>query len=313
MMVRSVARRALSRTLLTAVLSTALAGCQGLVFGTLNTGRTSPSPIIAAVYDDAHGLALDIHRPAPTKAPAAVVVFLYGGSWRGGARGDYAFVGRALADSGVLAIIADYRRYPRGRFPDFAFDAARAVKWAREHAGDHGGDPSRVFIAGHSAGAHIAALVASDRRYLASVGLHPRDLAGAIGIAGPYDFLPITDPKLAEVFGPAEQWPASQPVNFIDGDEPPFLLLHGNADRVVERRNSESLAGRLQAAGVPVTLTRYDGIGHFRILAAVRYPRLGTTLGDIIAYVARTPSAQALDAAVTAPSPPDAASDRNRQ
>ena len=288
--------RALVRAALVGVTAAMLSACQGLVFGTLNRGTSSAFPVTEAIYDEAHGLALDIHRPTPTKQPGAVVVFFYGGSWRSGSRSDYAFVGKALAEAGVLAIIADYRLYPRGRFPDFAFDAARAVQWARDNAERYGGDPSRLFVAGHSAGAHIAALVATDERYLANVGLRPRDLAGAIGIAGPYDFLPITDPKLAEVFGTPEQWPGSQPVNFVDGDEPPFLLLHGSADRVVWKRNSEHLAARLLAAGEPVTLTRYDGIGHFRILAAVRYPRLAPTLRDVLAFVEQTPVAPTLKA-----------------
>jgi acetyl esterase/lipase len=269
-----------------------ICGCQTAFFRVINVGGAS----IAAqtrTYAPQHDLELDIYRPSPGTASAPVALFFYGGSWRSGSREGYAFVARALAARGILAIVADYRTYPQGRFPDFEIDAAVATRWTIDHAAEWSGDPARVFLVGHSAGAQIVALLATDARYLAAQGLKPRDLAGVVGIAGPYDFLPFTDPKIKEVFGEESQWPASQPVNFVDGDEPPFLLLNGSDDRVVDPHNSASLAQRLHAAGVAVTHTQYRGVGHFRILAAMRYPALASTLADVTDFILRTPAVAA--------------------
>ncbi|HEU4665854.1 MAG TPA: alpha/beta hydrolase [Dokdonella sp.] len=269
-----------------------LAGCQALFFRVVDSGGEASVPI-SRTYDSGHGLALDVYRPPHPDGPTPVVLFFYGGSWRNGDRGQYAFVGRALAARGVLAVIADYRRYPQGVFPRFEEDAAAAARWTFDHAAEFGGDARRVFVAGHSAGAHIAALLASDSHYLAAKGLAPRDFAGAIGIAGPYDFLPLTDPKLIEVFGAPDAWPASQPVRFIDGDEPPFLLLQGAADRIVDPRNAGAMADALRRQDAAVEQRYYPGVGHFRILAGLRFPSLAPTLDDVLAFVRAIPPVDA--------------------
>jgi acetyl esterase/lipase len=259
-----------------------LAGCQRLLFATLNL--RGEAGMEQASYGPDPRQALDVYRPAGSE-PAPIVVFFYGGRWQEGRRADYAFVGQALAARGIVAVVPDYRHYPQVRFPGFIEDAAQAVAWTRTHALQIGGDPRRIYLAGHSAGAHLAALLGTDARYLRAVGLQPRDLRGVVGIAGPYDFLPLTDPRLQRIFAPRENWPASQPVNFVDGDEPPFLLLHGAEDRVVWPRNSARLAARLQAAGVAVEQRVYPDLGHARILLAIRFPRLAPTLDDLVDFV----------------------------
>ncbi len=276
-----------ARPLLTCALLPLLAGCQATFFRAMNTGGPSVTPV-SRVYAAAQGLKLDVYRPPGASVATPVVLFFYGGSWRNGERGDYAFVGRALAAKGILTVIPDYRKFPSGRFPVFEQDAAAAAHWTFAHAAEFGGDPCRIFVAGHSAGGQIAALLATDASYLKAWQLQPRDFAGAIGIAGPYDFLPLTDPKLIEVFGPDKDWPLSQPIHFVDGDEPPFLLMQGSADRVVKPRNAVALADALKAVDVAVTLRPYADIGHFRILAGVRYPTLAPTLGDVVHFVTNT-------------------------
>lgn len=266
------------------VLLPMLCSCQSVAFGLLNAGHVWV-PAITRSYAPDRNLELDIYRPASPSAGAPVALFFYGASWRYGSRMDYAFVGEALARAGILTLVVDYRTYPQVRFPGFEVDAASAVRWASEHVGEYGGNPHRIFLVGHSAGAQIVALLATDAHYLAAEGLQPRDLAGVVGIAGPYDFLPLTDPELIEVFGPESAWPASQPVNFVDGDEPPFLLLHGQGDRRVWPRNSEAMERKLRAAGVRVIYMRYPGLGHFRILAGFRYPRIAPTLRDTAAFI----------------------------
>lgn len=246
-------------------------GCESLLFGFANRGLAPPDA--TAIHAPGHGLSLDVYRPVdgPTDASGAapVVVFFYGGAWQRGARNQYRFVGRRLADNGILAIVADYRTWPDAGFPAFMADAASAVAWARAHAGAHGGDPGRVYVAGHSAGAQIAALLATDPRYLAAQGLRPQDLAGVIGLAGPYDF--YVGDAYGKIFGPPDQWPLAQAVNFVDGDEPPFLLIHGRDDRVVEARDSGQLAALLREHGVAVELLLLPG-GHDAPLLALYDP-----------------------------------------
>jgi acetyl esterase/lipase len=263
-------------------------GCTNLFFHAVNAGSGAPEPVTRTYAPD-RGLALDVYVPKDAAPTRPVALFFYGGSWRRGQRAEYGFVGRALAREGILTLVVDYRLYPSGAFPRFEEDAAAAVKWAKTHAAEFGGDPAHLFLVGHSAGGHIVALLATDGRYLAAEGLKPRDLAGVVGIAGPYDFLPLTDPDIRAVFGPEAGWAASQPVNFVDGDEPPFLLLQGTGDHVVAPKNADALARRLEAAGEKVELVRYPGIGHFRILLGMRYPRLAPTLRDTARFIKAAP------------------------
>lgn len=217
----------------------------------------------------------DLYQPAGN-APAAgwpVLVFFYGGSWRSGERADYRFVGEALANQGMLVMVADYRLYPEVAYPVFLQDAAAAVAHALDQAPSWGGDPRRVFVMGHSAGAYNAAMVALDERWLAALGKTPAALAGWIGLAGPYNFLPIKTLAVQPVFGHPNVAPDTQPVNHAAGSHLPALLLAAAQDDLVNpRRNSETLAGLLQAAGAPVQWQAFDGVGHISLLAALAWP-----------------------------------------
>ena len=219
------------------------------------------------------GLALDIHAPAIQAAGAGgrgapVVVFLYGGGWQSGDRSLYHFVGAALAARGFVTVIPDYRVWPEVRFPAFLQDAAAAVAWTRANIAKFGGDPGRTFLLGHSAGAHIAAMLALDRQWLRAAGLDTGAIAGMAGLAGPYDFLPFNDPVHTEIFGPAGDLRLTQPVTFARGGAPPLFLASGGADRVVLPRNSISLAERMSASGGQADARIYPGIGHLQILGA---------------------------------------------
>lgn len=279
-----------ARAVAWALVALLCSGCERTLFAVINRGV--PPPAASVVFDPAHALSLDVYRAQGRRDPAPVVVFFYGGSWQRGNRAQYRFVGRQLARHGVLAIVADYRTWPRAGFPGFVDDAARAVAWARAHAARYGGDPRRLFVAGHSAGAQIAALLGTDRRYLARSGVCGRALAGVIGLSGPYDFR-ITG-RYVPIFGPPAQWPDAQAVNFVDGDEPPFLLIHGQRDRVVEARDSVELAARLKARGVRAEVLLLPGAGHFATAAGLynpgRWPRV---LPAILAFVRDSPPARA--------------------
>ena len=265
--------------------SVLLAGCQQVYFRGLNLGADDGTSV---VFDAAHGLSLDVYRPAGPSAAAGapVVVFFYGGSWTSGKREYYRFVGQALAQRGVLVLIPDYRKAPAHPFPAFMADGAAAVAWARANAARHGGDAGRVFLMGHSAGAQIAALLATDARHLAVHGMRPSELAGVIGLAGPYDFLPLTDPKVKQALGPSEGWPSTQPINFVDGDEPPFLLIQGDADKRVDPGNATRLAARLRAHAGAVTVKVVPDVGHVGLLNGFYSARLSPVLEESVAWIA---------------------------
>lgn len=231
---------------------------------------------------------LDVYAPDRSRGAAPVVVFFYGGSWQSGNKGTYRFVGAALAASGFVVVIPDYRLYPEVRSPDFLEDAARAVRWAHDHAAEFGGDPSRMVLAGHSAGGQIAAMLTFDRQWLTAVGLDPsRDLKGLVGLAGPYDFLPLHDATLKIIFGPDDRLAASQPINFVDGTAPPAFLVSGRDDHSVDPGNVTRLARRIGEKGGVVTTKFYGGIGHAALIGAFAAPLrpLAPVLRDTVSFI----------------------------
>lgn len=215
---------------------------------------------------------LDIYMPWRA-AEAPVVVFLYGGSWRSGSRSDYKFVGDALASRGFITVVADYRLYPQVSYPTFLQDSAQAVAWVAEHCVAYGGDPDRIYLVGHSAGAYNAAMLALDPRWLTAHGRSPRILAGWVGMAGPYDFLPIETRSVRPVFHHPHTPADSQPLAHAHGGSPPTLLMVGSADKMVDpQRNTGGLAKALSAAGVDVEVIRYRRLSHEMLVGALARP-----------------------------------------
>lgn len=239
---------------------------------------------------------LDVYRPTAAAPPAGhpVALFFYGGSWNSGARADYRFVGEALASRGVIAVVADYRLYPQVRYPDFLHDGAAALAWTLAEAPRRGGDPRRVFVMGHSAGAYNAAMLALDARWLAPLGLAPQRLAGWIGLAGPYDFIPIVNPDVRPVFHHPDVPPDSQPIRYADRRGVPSFLGAAASDKLVDpQRNTAQLARRLQQAGTAVTLRQYERVNHVTLAGAFARPLrwLAPVLDDVAAFVESAPPA----------------------
>lgn len=298
-------RKPLARALLLAAMS-GVAACGTLRMATLDLAR-APADVEERrdlVFDARHGLALDVYRPRQAQH-APVVVFFYGGDWTHGERGWYRFVGDALAAHGVVAVVPDYRKVPDVAPDGFMTDAARAVAWARAHAAELGGDADDVFVMGHSAGGHIAALLATDPRWLAAVGLAPRDLAGCIGLAGVYLFLPadVEDEAMIAVFGDdgAEQ-DRTMPLTFVRGAEPPALLLHGLDDDEVDPANSRLFAVALRDGGDEAQLRLYPGVDHAQLLFALASQhRKPAVLDDVLAFVRAHPHDATAPAAAAPP------------
>ncbi len=235
---------------------------------------------------------LDVYAPVGTKGAAKgqkslpVVVFFYGGSWASGTRTGYGFAGRALAAQGFVVVIPDYRIGPETVYPGFVEDGAAAVRWIEAHIQDYGGDPARIVLSGHSAGAYIGAMLAVDDRWL---GKDRGAVKGFVGLAGPYDFAPFDVPVAVAAFGAWSKPQETQPIHWAGAGDPPVLLLTGSDDRVVEPRNSVALGAKLRAAGVEATERRYSGLGHVGIVTALARPLRGKApvLMDMAAFVRR--------------------------
>jgi acetyl esterase/lipase len=236
---------------------------------------------------------LDVYVPRHAVENAPVVVFFYGGSWNSGSRSDYSFVGEALASRGIVAVLADYRLYPQVRYPSFLEDGAKAVAWTHEHIRQFSGDPKRLYLMGHSSGAYNVAMLALEPQLLGAVGMSPHDLSGWIGLAGPYDFLPIKNPEVRPVFFWPDSPPQSQPINHVSRGAPPALLMASRDDDVVNpTRNTGGLASKLRAAGVPVQDLYYSRTSHATLVATLSRPMRGLApvLDEVTSFVNATPT-----------------------
>lgn len=229
---------------------------------------------------------LDVYRPRTGNAPFPVLIFVHGGSWKDGDGKDYEFVGRAFAAQGYLTLVTNYRLLPRHAYPDFIYDVANAVAWANRNAVQYGGDGTKVFLIGHSAGAYNVAQAVLDMNYFKIAGADPKSIKAVATLAGPFDFLPLDSPVTIETFGHLTDLPATQPINFVRPDAPPFLLLHGLADTTVYPKNGRSLLQRLKAVGAQATLVEYVGVSHAGIMLALAKPLRGNApvLEDIVRF-----------------------------
>ena len=227
-------------------------------------------------YSDLPRQKMDIYIPkGNTQAKRKVVIFFYGGSWDSGARGDYKFVGEALASKGFIVVIPDYRIYPEVKFPGFMQDPAKAAAWVKLHANEFGGDAQHVFLAGHSAGAHIAVMLSVNPEYLARENLKYSDFAGTIGLAGPYDFLPLKSQRLIDIFGAENERWKSQPIEFVTGQNPAMLLLVGLKDNIVAPFNTFNLSNKIKSKGGLVEVIEFPTYGHIDMAAKLAKPLRG--------------------------------------
>ena len=243
----------------------------------------------AASYGSDPSHKLDIYIPDKTNDDKKdVIVFFYGGRWQSGKKEDYLFVAAALARRGFIIVIPDFRKYPDVRFPVFVEDGAKALAWVDDHIAEYGGRRDRIHLAGHSSGAHMAALLTADKRYLVAEGKDAsvliKDFAG---LAGPYAFTP-DEKDLIDMFGPPDRFPQMQVTTFIDGTEPPMLLLHGLEDDTVKIANLEKLAERINEKKGRVQVITYKKLGHAGIITT--FSKLGATstvVDDVVEFFRR--------------------------
>ncbi|MFA9477681.1 alpha/beta hydrolase [Phycisphaerales bacterium AB-hyl4] len=284
-----------ARALLLMLCGVALVGCDTVgmmaLHGTNLLARTGAytheGDVVYGPLDRHH---LDVYTPTMGEPPYPVVVFIHGGDWSDGYpdKDMYRFVGDALTSRGIVAVVPNYRRFPTARFPDFIEDAAQALVWTYENVEAFGGDPDGIFLMGHSAGAHIGSMVALNDRYLREVGGDRSWIRGFVGMAGPYSFPYMDDnDAFVEVFGAKDAYPRSQPINYVAGDAPPTLLVHGAKDDRVPLETMIRMAQQMDAVGAPAETITYENLCHIMVLGSFAVPvRWGEpVLNDLTAWV----------------------------
>jgi len=219
-------------------------------------------------YADGPRHRLDVYAPEARGTAAPVVFFIYGGGWNRGERSDYQFVGRALAARGFVTVIADYRLVPEVQYPGFLEDSAKALKWVQDNIANYGGDPNRLFLAGHSAGAYNATMLALDPSFLRDYGV-TLNVLGVAALSGPYDFYPFEYGEVQNAFGAAPNPEGTQPINLVTDRTPPMYLATGTTDPIVRMQNTERFAQKLKDSGVWVTTRYYEGFGHMEPVIAM--------------------------------------------
>jgi len=216
-------------------------------------------------YGDHPRQRLDLYAPTG-QGSWPTLVFFYGGGWDSGSKDLYGWAAQALAAQGFVVAMPDYRLVPEVRFPAFIEDAAAATARAAEVVDRRGGDPSRLGVVGHSAGAHLALMITLDRRYMAAAG-KPELIRAAAGLAGPYEFLPLNVPASINAFGQAPDPRQTQPITFARADAPPIWLGHGAADVVVHAEDTVLLGEALRRLEAPVETKLYPGLKHEDLIA----------------------------------------------
>jgi acetyl esterase/lipase len=236
-------------------------------------------------YGDGPRKKLDVYTPKDLKSTAPVLFFIYGGGWNHGDRGDYQFVGNAFASRGFVVVIADYRLYPDVKYPDFLDDCAQALRWTQDNIVRYGGDPGRLFLAGHSAGAYNAVMLALDHSFLRDYGV-TMPIKGVAALSGPYNFYPFEYDEVRNSFGSAPNPEGTQPVNLVSSDDPPMFLASGTHDPIVRIQNTQALAQTLRNGGDWVTEKYYDGFGHMEPVLALgaMWRWRAPVLDDIVSF-----------------------------
>ena len=241
------------------------------------------------------GQTLDVYRAATgLAAKRPVLIFWYGGGWVNGNRRAYGFAARAYAKAGFVVVVPDYRKVPQIRFPAMLQDGAQAVKWTRDHIAGFGGDPGRIALAGHSAGAYTVAMLALDQRWLKAEGVDPGVVKAGVGLSGPYDFYPFTKKRSIDAMQGVKDPLMTQPIHFARADAPPLLLVTSSEDTQVRPYNAVNLTAKLKRFGAPVEFRNYQGLSHENVVMALSVPfrDKAPVLADSVAFLNRAMKAK---------------------
>ncbi len=279
----------LSRTGAVALAGLALSACTTVGLQVVNTPSylsNKHSVQKDLRYGDANYQKLDLYSPDEAgKNSKTLIVFLYGGGWTSGEKGQYDFAADAFTAAGYTVAIPDYIKYPAGRFPEFVENVALAIAWLKNNI-DSYAEVDDFVLMGHSAGAHIGGLLITDRHYLAAHKLQPQLFSRFVGMAGPYAFTPRKK-KYQNIFNNMSNYAPMQPLHFVTGNEPTMLLLHGKDDTTVEVKNTRLFAAKVNGMGGSATAKYYEGVGHIGLLLALSriYDFDDTVKSDILQFL----------------------------
>ena len=251
------------------------------------------------LYGDEPLQDLDIYYPKPLvqamktnttiKQDYPMVVFVHGGSWESGSKEEYAFVGQSLAQAGYVTAVINYRKAPEHVYPDYVEDTAQAIAWSYKNAKRFHANPERFAVVGHSAGAFNAVAAVANEDFLKPYGIKPKDITAVIGIAGPYsyDFRKFSSvTAFAADATPDEVMPDRQ----IKGQQPPYLLLTAEKDKVVYATNTIKMTQALKAAGVTVQTSEIAGASHATSIGAMAPPLrwVNDVRAQVLSYLDKT-------------------------
>lgn len=208
---------------------------------------------------------LDIYRAQNADKNTPVIVFFFGGGWSWGDKAYFEFIADSFVRRGYTVAIPNYVLYPQGKFPQFVEDGAQAIVWIKNNVSEYQGNANEIFLVGHSAGAYIAAMAATDKRYLQQAGELKSVIKGVAGVAGPYNFTPKAQ-EYINIFG-RENFDAMKVAQYVTGNEAPMILLHGSGDKTVGVFNQETMVEALEKGNVKHQSVLYtDNITHITIL-----------------------------------------------
>ena len=194
---------------------------------------------------------VDIYLPEGKKL-FPVVLAIHGGGLTAGDKSEETHIGRTLARAGVGTVVINYRLSPSVSHPGHIEDVAEAFAWVKHHIADYGGDPSNVYLVGHSAGAYLISLLALDPHYLAVHKLSPADIGGVISVSGFYDVTSVAPSRSRQIWGyDPVVWRAASPIHHVRANAPPFLILYADHDELWRRSQNQEMAAALKKAGHP--------------------------------------------------------------
>jgi acetyl esterase/lipase len=237
---------------------------------------------------------LDLYIPkGVTNAP--VIFSIHGGALSIGDRTEEVFVGHRFAAAGYLTVVISYRLSPQVSHPAHIEDVAAAFAWVKRNIRQHGGDPDRIMVIGHSAGAYLGALLLTDSRYLAAHKLFPSDIKGIVPVSG---FFWVEKPGVApdrpkDVWGTDERvWIEASPTRYLRAGLPPVLLIYTDGDEDWRRKQNDDMAAALRSAGnKDVTVRRVDGRTHMSVWTNMSDGESEETSSAILAFAERILSA----------------------
>jgi acetyl esterase/lipase len=248
---------------------------------------------------------LDVYAPAGASG-APVIHFVHGGYWVEGDKDFlaaitalYGSVGVAMAKRGVVTVVQSYRLSPEVAIDAIVDDVMKGLRWTEEHAREHGGDPGRLFMMGHSAGAHLVALAGADEALHRSRGMDPRAVRAYIPLSAVWDVSGMHDAHDAAwnarvtlpVFGPDRaRWAERSPLAILRAGAPPFLVLVGDRDFPYMIPQAERARDRMKELGVDVEHRVIPGNDHAGMV--LKFGASDDNVSDVVAaYVERAPAA----------------------